>query len=85
MPTTGWNMTSMRDSPLQIYDRPGYKALIENDTGRITIFDRRYSQLFPVIDTGSNITTERLMQERGWKMLDTGNGYRIAESFRGVA
>lgn len=85
MPTTGWARTSVPESPLQIYDRPCYKALIENESGRITIFDRRYSQLFPVIDTGSNITMDRLMQERGWKMISSSKGYRIAECIAGVA
>lgn len=78
-------MTSMRDSPLQIYDRPGYKALIENDTGMITIFDRRYSAWLPIIDTGSNIMTNKLMQENDWKMVDSGHGYRIAEFLKGAA
>jgi hypothetical protein len=85
MPTTGWTRTSMPDNPLQIYDRPGYKALIDTTSGRVTIFNRKFSALYPVIDTNSNITTEQLMAKNGWKMINSGKGYRIAECITGVA
>lgn len=84
IPFMGWQCNSLPTTPVQIYDRPGYKALMEVDTGKISIYDRRLSALFPIVDTGSNPTVEYLMYLNNWKMNDTGHGFRVAECFAGA-
>lgn len=75
----------MMDNPIQFYDHPLYKAQVNTVDGKVAIFDRRLSILFPVIDNGNNLTTEMEMAKKKWKMLDTGKGYRIAECMAEVA
>jgi len=82
IPTESWYTSSLPDTPIQIYDRPGYKALLDIPNNRFSIFDRRLSVLFPIIDNGSNLMTEVLMSEKGWKMKNTIEGYRVAECFK---
>lgn len=50
---TEWACYSVPENPTQIYDQPGYKAIV-NANGRIRIYDRAYSAIIPIIDTGSD-------------------------------
>ncbi len=57
MSTDGWFTASLEDCPIQIWDKKDcngrYHAIINrNDCGRIRIFDREYSGLVPIVDTG---------------------------------
>ncbi|MDY0246362.1 MAG: hypothetical protein RBR26_05505 [Methanosarcina mazei] len=49
IPTDGWFTASVRANPIQIYDRSGFKALINRNNGSIRIYDRSQSAIEPVV------------------------------------
>lgn len=54
MPTDGWMTFSVPENPVQIYDRPGFRATVNRDTGRIRVYDLAVSRIRPEIDTGDD-------------------------------
>ncbi len=84
IPADNWSTHSLAPTPVQIFDREGYKALVEPDINAVAIYDLSVSRLFPVVDTGGNLTMRGLMAKNSWNMITTDRGYRVAECFQGA-
>ena len=63
MPTDGWATRSSQENPVAIYDRPGYKAIFNRDSGRVRIYDLSVSRVRPVIDSGEDDWIQRAVAE----------------------
>ena len=61
MPTEGWKTHSIPENPVQIYDREGFKAILNRDCGRIRIYDLSKSRIRPVIDTGEDDWVQKII------------------------